>query len=49
MMSHKVTSPEEEEGADWDGVKRDGVEQEGGAAKSDCLDRNCASLHLTVV
>ena len=44
MMSPSVTSPIEEEGADVDGAKR-----EGGAAESDCLDRNCASLRFTVV
>ena len=42
-MSPRVTLPEEEEGADVDGA-----EQEGGATESDCLDRNYASLHLTV-
>ena len=40
MISPKVTSPEEEEGADvdeaeWDGAKRDGAEWEGGATESD--------------
>ena len=39
MMSPKVTLPEEEEGADKDGAKRDGVEWEEGAAKSDCRER----------
>ena len=48
MMSPKVTSPEEEGGADVDGAERDGAEQEGGVAEFDCLDRNWASLHLTV-
>ena len=43
MMSPKVTSPEEEEGSDVVGAER-----EGGAAKSECLDRNWASLRLTV-
>ena len=43
MMSLKVTSPEEEGGADVDGVER-----EGGATESDCLDRNWASLRLMV-
>ena len=43
MMSPKVTSPEEEEGADVDGAKR-----EEGVVESDCLDRNYASLHLTI-
>ena len=32
-----------------DGAERDGVEQEEGAAESDCHDLNCASLSLTVV
>ena len=49
MMSPRVISLEEEEGADVDGVERDRVEWEGGAAKFDYLDRNCASLRLTVV
>ena len=40
MMSSKVTSPEEEGGADVDGAEWDVVEQEGGAAESDCRDRN---------
>ena len=48
-MSPKVTSPEEEEGADVDGTERDGAEREGGADKSDCRDRNWASLSLTIV
>ena len=43
MMSPKVTSLEEEGGADVDGVER-----EGGVAKSDYRDRNWASLRLTV-
>ena len=47
-MSPKVTSPEEEGGADVDGAERDEVEREGGAAESDCHDRNWASLRLTV-
>ena len=47
-MSLKVTSPEEEEGADVDGAERDGAEWEGGATESDCLDRNWASLRLTI-
>ena len=49
MTSPRVISPEKEEGADMDGVEWDGVEREGGAAESDYLDRNCASLCLTVV
>ena len=48
MMSPRVTSPEEEEGADVDGAKQDGVEQEEGAVESNCRDLNCASLHLTI-
>ena len=47
-MSPKVTSPEEEEGADVDGVERDKAEWEGGVAKSDYRDRNCTFLRLTV-
>ena len=35
MMSPKVTSPEEEGGADVDGVER-----EGGVAKFDCRDQS---------
>ena len=48
MTSPKVTSPEEEEGADADGTERDEAEWEGGAVESDCCDRNWASLCLTV-
>ena len=48
MMSPKVTSLEEEEGADVDGAEQDGVKREGGAAKFDCRDRNWALLCLTV-
>ena len=53
MVSPKVTSPEEEEGADMDGAERDGAERdgtkrEGGAAESDYLNRNCTSLRFTV-
>ena len=47
MMSLKDTSPEEKE-ADANEAKRDGVEQEEGAAESDYHDQNWASLHLTV-
>ena len=43
MMSSSVTLLVEEEGADVDGAE--GVE---GAAVPDRLDRNCASLYLTV-
>ena len=42
MMSLRVTSLVEEEGADVDGVDRDGAEWERGAADPDCLDLNCA-------
>ena len=48
MMSPKVTLPEEEGGADVNGAKRDGAEQEGGAAESDYRDRSWALLRLTV-
>ena len=48
MMSPKVTSPEENKGADVDEAKREGVEREGGVAKSEYRDLNCASLHLTI-
>ena len=47
MTSPNHTSPEEE-GADADGVEQDSVEREEGAAKSNCRDRNLASLCLTV-
>ena len=40
MMSPIVTSPEEEGGADVDGVERDGTGREGGVAGSDCRDRS---------
>ena len=49
MTSPKDTSLEKEEGVDMDGAERDGVEQEEGAAESDCHDLNYASLSLTVV
>ena len=49
MISPRDTSPEEEEeGVDVDGAKRDGAEQEEGAAEFDCRDRSWASLRLTV-
>ena len=35
MMSSRVTSPVEKEGADVDEVRRDGAEREGGAAEFD--------------
>ena len=44
MMSSRVTLPVEEEEADVDGA----VEVEG-IAVLDCLERSCASLHLTIV
>ena len=37
MMSPRVTSSIEEEGADVDGADRDGAEQEGGATDLDYL------------
>ena len=49
MMSLRVISPIEKEGADVDGADQDGAELVGGAADPDCLDLICASLHLTVV
>ena len=49
MMSPRVTSLVEEEGADVDGAKGDGAEWEGGATDPDCLDLNCALLRLIVV
>ena len=48
MMSLRVTSPVEEEGADVDGAEGDEAEREGGAADPDCLNLNCALLRLTV-
>ena len=48
MMSPRVTSPEEEEGADVDGANRDGAERERGATESDYHDRNYALLRLMV-
>ena len=47
-MSPSDTSLVEEKGVDMDEAKRDGAEWEGGATESDCLDRNCALLRLTV-
>ena len=49
MMSPSVTLPIEEEEADVDGAEQDGAKRDGGAVESDCLDRNYASLHFTVV
>ena len=43
MIASRVTPPTEVEG-----VEVDGVEGVGGAAEPDRLNRNCASLHLTV-
>ena len=48
MTSPKDTSLEEE-GADANGVDRDGVERKEGAIESVCRDRNWASLCLIVV
>ena len=36
MMSPRVTLPEEEEGADVDGAKRNEAEWKGGAVESNC-------------
>ena len=47
-MSSSDTSLVEKEGADVDGVYRDGAEQEGKAVDPDCLNLNCASLCLMV-
>ena len=38
MTSPKVTSLEEEEGADANGAEQDEAEWEGGAVESDCRD-----------
>ena len=43
MIVSRVTPPAEVEGAEVDGAER-----VGGVVGLDCLDRNCASLHLTV-
>ena len=48
MMSPKVTSLEEEGGADVDGAERDGAEWEGGATESNYHDQTWASLRLTI-
>ena len=48
MMSPKVTSPEEEGGANVDGAERDGAKREEGVAESDCRDQSWALLRLTV-
>ena len=48
MMSPRVTSLVEDEGADVDGVDRDGAEWVGGAVDPNCLDLNYASLRLTI-
>ena len=47
MTSPKDTSPEEE-WANADGVERDDVEWEEGAAESVCRDQNWVSLRLTI-
>ena len=47
MMSLRVTSLEEEEGADVDEADRDGVERVKEVANPNRLNLNC-SLHLTV-
>ena len=48
MMSPKVPSPEEEEGANEYGAEHDGAVREEGAVESDCHNQNWASLRLTV-
>ena len=48
MMSLRVTSLVEEEGADVDEADQDEAEREGGAADPDCFELNCTSLRLTV-
>ena len=48
MMSPRVTSPIEAEGANMDGAERDGVERGGGAAEFDYRDLNCTLIRLTV-
>ena len=48
MMSLKVPSPEEEEGANEDRVEHYGAVREEGAVESDCRNQNWASLRLTV-
>ena len=48
MMSPRVTSLGEEEGADVDEADQDEAEREGGATDPDCFDLNCTSLRLTV-
>ena len=47
MTSPKDTSPEKE-GANADGAKWNGAEQEEGATESDCRNRKWASLRLRV-
>ena len=48
MMSPRVISPIEEEGANVDGADKDRVKREGEAIEFDYHDLNCALLHLTV-
>ena len=48
MMSPSDTLLKEEEGANVDGVDRDGAKGEGGAAESVCHDLNYALLRLTI-
>ena len=48
MTSPRDTLLVEEEGAYVNVAERDGTEREGGAAKSNCRDLNCASLRLTI-
>ena len=48
MISLRVTSLVEKEGADMDGADRDGAERVRGAIDPDYLNLNCALLYLTV-
>ena len=48
MMSPNDASLREDEGADVDRADRDGAEREGGAAKSDYHDLNCALQHFMI-
>ena len=43
MITARVTHP-----AEVEGVEVDGAEGVGGAVVLECLERNCASRHLTV-
>ena len=47
--SYAMMSPSDISLVEDEGVKRDGVEREGGATESVCCDLNCASLCFTIV